>query len=168
MTRHFDIREAGPRDTAALLALQRSLADETSFLLPEAHELPTEQVLGDHLRAVSAAENAAWFVAEEDAAAVGFLSLTGGKLARNRATAKIFLGIVKRRWGNGIGIGLLAAAEAWARRIEIRRLELTVHVDNVPACRLYRRMGFVTEGRMRATLTVDGMPVDEFVMGKLL
>ena len=177
MTRHFTIREATPRDTSSLLALKRRLAEETKFLLLEPDEVPGEQALGDLLRTVNRTDNAAWFIAETggEAAsndggneAIGMLGVTGGSLARNRATAKLFLGIAKQHWGRGLGRGLLSAAEDWARDKSVRRLELTVNTENERARTLYKRMGFVTEGRMRAALVVDGKPVDEYLMGKVI
>lgn len=168
MTRQFEIREATPRDTAAVLALKRQLAEETKFLLLEPDEVPSEQSLGDLLRTINRTDNATWFLAEDGTDVVGMLGITGGKLARNRETAKLFLGIVKQRWGCGVGRGLLAAAESWARQRSIRRIELTVNTHNDRARKLYKRMGYVTEGRMRAALVVDGRPVDEYVMGKVI
>ena len=51
----------------------------------------------------------------------------------------------------GIGAALLAALiEAADRWFNLRRLELTVYVDNEPAIALYTKFGFVIEGTRRA------------------
>ena len=54
----------------------------------------------------------------------------------------------------GIGTALLAAvvdlADNW---LDLRRLELTVFVDNAAGIALYTRFGFVQEGRLAPTLT---------------
>ena len=39
---------------------------------------------------------------------------------------------------------------------------------NETAIRLYERRGFVKEGRKRASIVVDEVPVDEIIMGKIL
>jgi putative acetyltransferase len=70
--------------------------------------------------------------------------------------------------GQGIGSALLAAladlADNW---LNLRRLELTVYVDNEPAVRLYRKFGFAVEGRRRADAFRDGAFVDSFAMARL-
>jgi putative acetyltransferase len=68
----------------------------------------------------------------------------------------------------GIGTALLAAlvdaADNW---LAIKRLELTVYVDNAPAIRLYEKFGFETEGRHRAFAFRNGAYVDAFAMARL-
>ena len=70
--------------------------------------------------------------------------------------------------GRGIGSGLLTAlvdvADNW---LNLRRLELTVYVDNEPALRLYQKFGFEIEGRRRADAFRDGAFVDSFAMARL-
>jgi GNAT superfamily N-acetyltransferase len=45
--------------------------------------------------------------------------------------------------GQGIGAGLFAAAETWARERGCRRLKVETQNINVPACRFYARQGCV-------------------------
>jgi putative acetyltransferase len=70
--------------------------------------------------------------------------------------------------GRGIGSALIAAlidaADNW---LNLRRLELTVYVDNEPAIRLYRKFGFEIEGTRRADAFRDGRFVDSFAMARL-
>jgi putative acetyltransferase len=70
--------------------------------------------------------------------------------------------------GRGVGTALLAAlldsADNW---LGIRRLQLTVYVDNAPAIRLYRRFGFELEGTHRAYALRDGRYVDAHAMARL-
>jgi ribosomal protein S18 acetylase RimI-like enzyme len=56
----------------------------------------------------------------------------------------------------GLGRALLDALESWARAAGVRRLELTVRVDNDRARRLYERAGYAVEGVRRGSLLVDG------------
>src|SRR5439155_24610069 len=68
----------------------------------------------------------------------------------------------------GIGSALLAAlidlADNW---LGLRRLELTVYVDNAPAIALYRKYGFVIEGTRRQDAFRDGVYVDSHAMARL-
>ncbi|MDL2408922.1 GNAT family N-acetyltransferase [Rhizobium calliandrae] len=70
--------------------------------------------------------------------------------------------------GRGIGSALLAAlidtADNW---LAIKRLELTVYVDNEPAIRLYEKFGFETEGRLKAFAFRNGEYVDAFTMARV-
>jgi len=68
----------------------------------------------------------------------------------------------------GIGAALLATlidvADNW---LNLRRLELTVYVDNEPAVRLYEKFGFVIEGTRRKDAFRDGEFVDSYAMARL-
>jgi putative acetyltransferase len=68
----------------------------------------------------------------------------------------------------GIGSGLLATlvdvADNW---LNLRRLELTVYVDNEPAIRLYEKFGFAIEGTRRNDAFRDGAFVDAYAMARL-
>ena len=68
----------------------------------------------------------------------------------------------------GIGSALLAAlidlADNW---LGLRRLELTVYVDNAPAIALYKKYGFVIEGTRRQDAFRDGAYVDSHTMARL-
>ena len=69
--------------------------------------------------------------------------------------------------GRGIGSAVMAAlidvADNW---LNLRRLELTVYVDNEPALRLYRKFDFEIEGTRRGDVFRDGRFVDSFAMAR--
>lgn len=54
------------------------------------------------------------------------------------------------------------------KEIEISRLELTVIKDNIKAFNLYRKMGFILEGEKVHSLIINGEPVNEYYLYKLL
>jgi ribosomal protein S18 acetylase RimI-like enzyme len=55
---------------------------------------------------------------------------------------------VAREWrGRGVGSALLAAAIDWARERGLHKLSLSVWPHNAAAIGLYRKYGFVEEGR---------------------
>jgi RimJ/RimL family protein N-acetyltransferase len=55
---------------------------------------------------------------------------------------------VAREWrGRGVGSALLAAAIEWARELGLHKLSLGVFAHNAAAIALYRKFGFVEEGR---------------------
>jgi L-phenylalanine/L-methionine N-acetyltransferase len=68
----------------------------------------------------------------------------------------------------GIGTALIAAlidvADNW---LDLKRLELTVYLDNEPAIRLYQKFGFKVEGTLRGHAFRDGKYVDALFMARL-
>ena len=59
---------------------------------------------------------------------------------------------------------LIDAADNW---LDLKRLELTVYVDNAPAIGLYRKFGFEVEGTRRADAFRDGKFVDSLMMARV-
>jgi ribosomal protein S18 acetylase RimI-like enzyme len=56
--------------------------------------------------------------------------------------------MVAREWrGRGVGSALLATAIEWARERGLHKLSLSVFAHNAAAIALYRKLGFVEEGR---------------------
>lgn len=143
------IREARPGERPDLLALIARVESETDFLMREPGEQP---LWARDLAAFQATGNSTVFVAEADGALVGHLSAHGGRFRRNRGVVTLAVGVLRDWNGRGIATRLFEAAEAWARRIGVHRLELTVVETNARARALYDRLGFADEGRMRDTL----------------
>jgi L-phenylalanine/L-methionine N-acetyltransferase len=70
--------------------------------------------------------------------------------------------------GKGVGRQLMARLLDWADNwTNILRIELTVHADNDRAIALYKSMGFVEEGRLRAYAIKDGRFMDAYTMARL-
>lgn len=71
--------------------------------------------------------------------------------------------------GQGVGSALLRALTDCAdASLGLRRIELTVFIDNEPAIALYRKFGFVEEGRSRGFAMRDGVLADVLHMARLV
>jgi RimJ/RimL family protein N-acetyltransferase len=71
--------------------------------------------------------------------------------------------------GRGVGTALVAAAVQWARAHALHKLALSVFPHNEPAIALYRKFGFVEEGRLvQHVRRADGQLWDLIEMGLLL
>jgi L-phenylalanine/L-methionine N-acetyltransferase len=82
--------------------------------------------------------------------------------------AELYMSVHDDHCGRGIGSALTAAlvdvADHW---LSLKRLELTVYVDNEPAIRLYKKFGFEVEGTRRADSFRDGKFVDVLMMARV-
>ena len=101
-------------------------------------------------------------VAEVDGQVVGMLAA----FARGHGVAELGMSVDEGRRGLGIGTALLEGCMAWARAEGIHKLALEVFPHNEPAIGLYRKLGFVEEGLLRAHYRRrDGELWDAVVMG---
>ncbi|MBL9175671.1 MAG: GNAT family N-acetyltransferase [Verrucomicrobiales bacterium] len=89
-------------------------------------------------------------------------------MPRRQHVAELGMAVRDDWQGRGVGTALLKAAlelaDGW---MQLRRLQLTVFVDNAPAVRLYRKFGFEVEGTLRELAYRDGRYVDGFLMARL-
>ncbi len=94
----------------------------------------------------------AGFVAQSSPAAVPILGFACATLLRdgqeNRAELDT-LAVLPAARRQRIGAALVSAVMAWAAKSEARHLSLEVRESNAAAVALYRRLGFVPEGRRR-------------------
>jgi len=94
----------------------------------------------------------------------GFERLQG----RRAHAAYLGMGLHDDFHGQGIGSRLLRElimiADDW---LNLRRIELTVYVDNAPAIALYKRNGFEIEGTHREFAFRGGAFVDAYAMARI-
>ena len=80
----------------------------------------------------------------------------------------LFIALAPDWQGRGIGRLLMERLLQWADNwAGVLRIELVVHEDNPRAIALYRKLGFVEEGRHRAYALKNGRYVDSLSMARL-
>lgn len=106
------------------------------------------------------------FVATHADTVIGFAALTLEPPRRSHAGSLLMC--VHDDWqGRGVGGQLLGSIIDCAdRSLGLRRIELTVYVDNAPAIALYRRAGFEIEGCARGYALRDGTFADVYLMAR--
>jgi ribosomal protein S18 acetylase RimI-like enzyme len=105
------------------------------------------------------------FVAEADGRIVGWCDAIPGIASAGTAhVGHLGMGVLDEFRGQKIGQRLLEATIEMAQRIGIEKIELSVYSANAPAISLYRKMGFVEEGRKRQGRLVDGVYDDVLLM----
>lgn len=114
-------------------------------------------------------EGVYWLAACVDQEVVGHLGLhTFPNHPRRRHVGQIGMAVRDDWQSHGVGTALLQAAIDMADKwLNLRRLELEVYTDNVPALRLYKKFGFALEGTLVQAAFRDGRYVDVYAMARL-
>ena len=111
--------------------------------------------------------NRVWLVAVLGSVVIGEASLRRHQQERLSHVAQLGMSVAESWQRRGIGTALLTAAISWARgRGGIRKVALSVLAENSPAISLYRKFGFVEEGRRAGHVQLGtGDYADDLVMG---
>lgn len=157
------IRAREPADAAAITEIMNCPRVVAGTL-----RLPLRSVAEQQERLSQQRSDYHSLVAEVDGRVVGVLGLHVEAHARRRHCGSIGMAVHDDFQGQGIGTALLLAAIDLADNwLALRRLELTVFVDNLAAIRLYERCGFVVEGTAREFAFRDGRFEDALAMARL-
>jgi RimJ/RimL family protein N-acetyltransferase len=153
----FEIRLARDEDRRPLAILFAAVADERDGIATE----PPIDV---------EAWSAEWrlegtFVAVAGTEVVGSLNVELSRFG----FGEIGMAVARPWRGRGVGSALLAAAIEWARERGLHKLSLSVFPHNAAAIALYRKFGFVEEGRrVKQYRRASGELWDSIEMGLLL
>lgn len=77
------------------------------------------------------------------------------------------MGILPAYRNKGLGERLIMRTIVEANRLGIDRVELEVYVTNLAAIRLYRKVGFKSEGMKAKSTLIDGKYIDSMMMALL-
>ena len=153
----FQIRPARNADRLGLAALFAAVAEERDGIASEppidVDARAASWTLDGTLVAVAGAEVIGLLHVEESRHGFGELGMA-----------------VAREWrGRGVGAALLEAAIDWSRERGLHKLSLGVFTHNTAAIGLYRKLGFVEEGRrVKQYRRQNGELWDSLEMGLLL
>ena len=160
----MQIRKIDQSEAKIFFDCMKSIDQETKFMMFE----PDERQFDENLITSYLTNKDDLFVgAFNEHEFVGFLAAKRGNFRRIRHSAYIVIGIRHAFQGQGIGTKLFDKLDEWARKNQLKRLELTVEVANIPAINLYEKQGFSIEGIKSKTMLVDGEFIDEYMMAKL-
>lgn len=156
------IRSCEPSDMAALAAIMNlpGVRRDTLMLGYRTPESLSAWAAKLH-------EGSVHVCAELDGRMVGHASLTT-EAGRRAHCAALGVAVHDACQGRGVGSALLHALTRYADGVlALRRIELTVYTVNLRAIALYRRFGFVEEGRSRGYAMRDGVLADVLHMARL-
>jgi ribosomal protein S18 acetylase RimI-like enzyme len=152
----FTIRPATAADAKAMAVLYAMVAEERDGIAAE----PPVDIAERSTR--FARETDGTVVAVADGQLVGLIHVD----ARPYGVGEIGM-LVDRGWrGRGVGSALLEAAIGWARERGLHKMSLEAWAHNTRAIALYRKFGFVQEGRrVRHYRRASGELWDAVIMG---
>ena len=160
------IRSAAEADAPALLALTRSVLEERGFMVTAPDEfVMTEETEREWIQQHRRRRRWLAIVAVADGEVVGVLNFKNGH--RRRLAHH---GVAHDWRGRGLGDALLVALLDWAEENRsLEKVSLAVLSTNAPAIALYRKHGFVEEGRrVREVKYTDGTYADDILMCRFI
>lgn len=157
------IREARIEDAAILVEAERTTAQTPGLLISRPSELNMEAF---ERKIVELAAIGRYIVAETDGQVVGHALLDPMPLEAIAHVFRLTIVVHPGFLGRGIGAALMRDLLDWAaqtRRVE--KIELLVRATNERAIRLYAKLGFVEEGRLKRRVRfADGSFIDDVTM----
>ncbi|MEW2632816.1 GNAT family N-acetyltransferase [Streptomyces sp. NPDC048389] len=102
-----------------------------------------------------------------DGRLIGLVALRDAEPETGNAELDIYLG-EKDYWGKGYATDAMRTVCRYGfDKMRLHKITLTVVTENHAAQQVYRKVGFVEEGRLRQTFRRDGVWYDRFTMGLL-
>ena len=162
------IRSATPEDAEQLVELIAD-AESSGFMMFDPGERKiSPEGLSKRIAAIENEATSDILLAEKDGELAGYMFIIGNQPKRTRHAVYLAIGIRETSRGQGVGTKLFEGLESWAKERNIRRLELTVMMNNRAGVGLYQKMGFIIEGIKKNSLKIDGEYIDEYYMAKLI
>ncbi|MFB6467040.1 GNAT family N-acetyltransferase [Cytobacillus sp. Hz8] len=163
------IRLANESDAEVIVNLRKEiiLSEETTkFFASSKMELPqNDSKLREQIKHSNRKGNLI-IVAEMDGEVVGYLVFTRNEKVRLRHTGTMGVGIREEHCNQGIGTELIEFLIDWARKQNnLEKICLFVTSINDRAIKVYKRIGFIEEGRQKNQIKYeDGSYGDDIFM----
>jgi L-phenylalanine/L-methionine N-acetyltransferase len=161
------VRPARPRDRRQIVDLIATVAAERRYIRTEEVDSARSRKQKEWARRSWTVDRAN-LVAVADGRVVGNLGMAREDGAVSRHVASLGMAVAPEWRGRGLGSALLAEAFRWAEWAGVEKVLLTVYPHNDRAINLYRKFGFVEEGRLSGHSKKSYGYEDEIVMGRWL
>ena len=166
---NVSFRPAVPGDARKLVALQQDIYTEDRAFVGDGP--PGIESLTRRLRSLESRKSL-YLVAVtptlEDEAIVAWLKLHRLVPKKLEHVAVLTLAVAADYRRRGIAGALLRDADAWARRVGVKKISLNVRANNEAAAALYKGQGFLEEGLERAHIRLSDGFEDNLIMAKFL
>lgn len=163
---NWTLREAVYEDAAKIMDLKHELATEPNLpVYLQLSETVAEEC--QHMHPYLESPNSNIMLAQTlDGRLIGMAYVAGGSLDVTRHMADIHRVAIHRDFrGMGLGEALMCAVIDWAQaNAMLKRLELELFVGNKRALNLYRKLGFVVQGRRNRSYFINDEYIDVYMM----
>jgi RimJ/RimL family protein N-acetyltransferase len=156
------IRLSRPEDVESEIELQNSIGAEGIYITEDKVTWTADEAR--KVRAKAEPGSTLHLAAEIDGRLVGCIVLGRGLWPKNRHTASFAIYVHREFRSLGVGEAIMRAGIDWARGVGIKKMLLGVFATNDRAIGLYRKLGFVEEGRFKGDVMIKGVPVDKIIM----
>lgn len=166
---NYLIREANIEDAENVIEYIKIVSDETDFLISDSSERNfTVRKEKEFLQNMQNSILEKMFLCEIENKIIGICSIEGVNKIRIKHRADLAITVLKNYWGNKIGEKLIDYAIDYCKSNFIKKIELTVRIDNERALKLYKKFGFEIEGEIKNFIYLDGNYYNCYFMGLLL
>ena len=163
----MDVRKVTHEDAQSLLELFIQLDEDTEFMLFEPGERATSLEEQHSIISMFQNDDSKEMLVAESSEICGFCVIVGGPQNRVAHVASLVIGVLKSKWGQGVGSKIMSNALSAAKTMGFSRIELTVNINNSAAINLYKKFGFTVEGERLSALQINGSLVNEYYMAKV-
>jgi len=166
--KHVELRELTTRDLEQL----RAFVNDPEVMRASSVYAPVSDVQQEEwFRATMHRHTAVWFGVEDvrarPAHLVGTCCLVDIDWIGRSAELRVRIGI-KELWGSGLGTDACSVLLDFGfDELNLERIGLRVWGSNTRAQRVYEKLGFVVEGRLRRAGFINGVRDDVILMGLL-
>lgn len=166
---NYLIREANIEDAENIIEYIKIVSDETDFLISDSSERNfTVKKEKEFLQNMQNSILEKMFLCEIENKIVGICSIEGVNKIRIKHRVDLAITVLKNYWGNKIGEKLIDYAIEYCKSNSIKKIELTVRIDNERALKLYKKFGFEIEGEIKKFIYFGGNYYNCYFMGLLL
>ena len=165
--RKLIVKEAEPSEAKELIRYVASVGGESDFLTFGAGEykISLEQEI-KFIHGSIETDNQAILIGWVQNEIVGCVTFRAGKWQKVKHTGEFGVTVSKKNWGLGIGTLITEALLNWAQDSKIiRKINLRVRSDNDRAIAVYKKLGFIEEGKITREFYIDGEFFDNILFG---
>ena len=159
------IRKATVEDAHAIVTAEKEIAETPGYFCSQPSELSEQNVIKT-ISSLADSEKGIYLVAERDGKIVGHAFLEPLHLKAICHVAELSIGVHHGWQEKGIGTALMEELIAWAKQSKtIEKIELNVRASNDRAIALYKKMGFIEEGRLKKRIKInESQYIDDVLM----
>lgn len=164
----YEVRRARSDDAEVLEKFMQSLIGENLPVLYAKAAPPTLDEIIAFINAHSDSNVSLLIVVMDEGRLIGMLDADIHSNSQRSHCTSFGMSVLNEYRRHGVGSALLTELFLWAKKHQIKRIELEVFSNNVAAIGLYKKMGFWVEGVKKEAVRVGAGYVDIVQMVRLV